>query len=62
MIKKLRQRLVQNKKSVYRIAQETGLGYNTCLRFIRGDTDNVSMETATKLAESIGYKIKLEKK
>lgn len=44
-------------KTVYRVAQESGVAHPIILRFLSGERD-IRLETAEKLAQSLGLELK----
>lgn len=50
---KLRAGIKQSGKTIYRIAQESGVAHPIILRFLSGERD-IRLETAEKLAATLG--------
>lgn len=53
---KLRQAIQKSGKTVYRLAQESGVAHPVILRFLSGERD-IRPETAEKLAATLGLRL-----
>jgi len=54
---KLRTAIKEAGKSIYQVAKDSGVAHPVILRFVSGERD-IRLETAEKLAESLGLELK----
>lgn len=52
----LKSAIKKSGKTVYRIAQESGVAHPVILRFLSGERD-IRLETAEKLADTLGLRL-----
>lgn len=58
---RLRQAIERSRKTVYRIAEETGINQSVLSRFLSGERD-IRLETADLLAENLKLELKQKKR